>query len=257
MPDSPTGEIETVEAPTTDVPESESQPQEADQPQEETQESPESETGKNEVEDNPPKDNAAWAALRVENKRLKEAISTVDPEYLEKLRGANAQQDYNPQYQELNDDVEYSQVTKAVNSAQAEAIRANQRIAKLQAQLELQQDRQAEEAFPELKSDKVFQQIVAEKKLAARVLGHDRTTLEIAREVHNLLKRKEEQVVAQTTQTVKQQQVESRQAIADARGVTTNGRSSVADEEMRVRLRKGDTQALEDTARRIIGNLEF
>jgi len=257
MTDAKLGEEEKVEAPTEDNPEPESAKEEADQPQPEEQESPEAETGKN-AEGDKPKDNAAWAAMRKENKRLKEELEGIDPEYLERLRGATSPQEFQSQESpDLTEDADYSEVTKRVNWAQDQATRARQENAQLRAQLELQQDRQAEESYPELKTDKQFQQIVAEKKLAARVLGHGRTTTEIAREVKNLLSRRDEQVAAQTAESTKQQMNERQAATAEARGQTSGGVSTSTNEELRQRVRKGDMEAQNEVAKGLIADLEI
>lgn len=253
--DQQTGE-EMVAATTQEVPPSESQEQVVDQPQVQPQ-SPESETGTNE-ESEVPKDNAAWAAMRTENKRLKEAVSTIDPTYLESLRSATGYQPQMPQQvPQVTGDAEYGQVTSGVNWAASQAARANQQVQKLQQQLELQQDREAERAFPELKSDKVFQQIVAEKKLAARVLGHDRTTYEIADEVRSLLGRREEQVVAKTAQETTKQILQRQVISSEPRGQTTSGQSSQSSEDLRMRVRRGDSGAQTEVAKGIIADLEF
>lgn len=248
---------QTAEAPATDVPQSESAEQVVDQPQATVPESPESDTGKNEVGEIP-KDNAAWAQMRTENKRLKEALETVDPSYLESLRAANQPASYQaPQVDPINGDADYTQVTQRVNWTQDQAVRANQQVARLQQQIELQQDREAERAYPELRTDKVFQQIVAEKKLAARVLGHDRTTLEIADEVNRLLARREEQVVAKTAQETKQQIGERQVISSEPRGRTSGGQSALSNDDLRRKVRKGDTEAQTEVARGLIADLEF
>lgn len=257
MIDEKSGEEEVVEAPTEDIPESESSEEVADQPQPEEAESPETETGENEVDDKPPKDNAAWAAMRTENKRLKEAIKEVDPEYIEKLQSAFSQPQNYPQPQQVPEDAEYGQVTQGLNYAQQQAAQANQRISQLQAQLERQQDAQAEDAYPELRTNKVFQQLVAEKKLAARVLGNDRTTIEIAKEVKRLLDRTVEQTAVATEKAVKQQELEKRAAIAEGKGTSTSGKPKEDDESLKNRVRHGDMEAQSEVAKRIIGDLEF
>jgi len=260
--DEPTGVEEKVEAPTADSPESESPEEkpEADQPQEEPkeQESPESETGKNEEGEEAPKDNVAWAKMRKENKRLKKALESVDPEYLAKLKEATIPQSYKtPEPSYLPEDADYTQVTGTLNATQQEMMRLRQEVAEQRRQLELAQDKQAEEAYPSLKTDKVFQQMVAEKKLAARVLGQERTTLEIAREVNNLLSRREEQVAAKSAQEKEQEIAEKRQAIAEAKGVTSGGKSAVKDEKLRERVRKGDMEATTEVAKKLIANLDI
>lgn len=256
MTDEQTGEVsQAVVEPTTEVPASESTEEVVDQ-QQPTEQSTEPETV-NEVDDRPPKDNAAWAAMRAENKRLKEAVETVDPEYLEKLRGAVAPQEpYAPQFNPVTDDADYSEVTQRLNWTQQQALNAQQQLARMQQQLELQQDRQAEEAFPELKSDKEFQQLVAEKKLAARVLGREATTLEIARSVKKLLSRREEQVAVQTAQDTKQRIIEKQAAIAEGKGQSITNLSQ-DDESLRMRVRQGDQSAQEEVAKRLIADLEF
>lgn len=264
MTDQNKGEEKLAEAPAQDAPTSESQEQPVVQPEAQPQESPETETGKNEVGE-APKDNAAWAAKRVENKklkeeneRLKEALDSTDPKYLESLRGAVGPQEY-PQEQipQVSGDADYTQVTQGVNYANAQALRARQETAQLRNQLELQQDREAERAYPQLKTDKVFQQIVAEKKLAARVLGHDRTTIEIAEEVERLLNKHEEQVVAKASEETKAQILERQAISSEPKGQTTGGQSSTSNEDLRMRVRKGDQKAQEEVAKNIIADLEF
>lgn len=253
--DQNSGVEEQAEAPAQDIPESESPKEAEDQQRPEEQESPESETGKNEGSEEIPKDNAAWAAMRTENKRLKEVVDAVDPEYLEKLRSATTPQNYPSQeVREVPEDAEYGQVTQGLNYAQQQAAQANQRINQLQAQLERQQDAQAMEAYPELKTDRVFQQIVAEKKLAARVLGNDRTTMEIAREVKNLLDRKEKQTEVATEEKVKQQQIEKQAAMAEAKGNATGGSPKDNDEALKMRVRRGDSAAQTEVAKRLIAD---
>lgn len=263
MPDQKQGE-EPAEAPAQDAPPSESQEQPAVQPEAQPQESPETETGTNEVGE-APKENAAWAAKRVENKklkeeneRLKEALGSTDPKYLESLRGAVTPQEY-PQEQvpQVSGDADYNQVIQGVNYANAQAARARQENAKLQNQLELQQDREAERVYPEFKTDKVFQQIVAEKKLVARVLGHDRTTIEIAEEVARLLNKREEQVAIKASEETKAQILERQAISSEPKGQTTGGRPSADSEDLRMRVRKGDQKAQEEVAKNIIADLEF
>lgn len=257
MTDQPTGDGQTAEAPATDAPVSESQEEVVDQQPTQTQESPETDTGKNEVEDQPPKENAAWAAMRAENKRLKEAVG-VDPAYLNKLRSATSNEPvFAQRANPVNPDSDYEQVTNSLNWTQQQAVHANNEIANLKNQLEKQQDREAEDAYPELKTDPVFQQIVAEKKLAARVLGHDITTREIAGQVKKLLSRRESQVVAQTEAQTQQRMVAKQAAMAEPKGTTTGGSSTASSEELRQRVRKGDMSAATEVAKGLISDLEF
>lgn len=255
MTDEQPGEVsQAAVEPATEVPASESTEEVVDQQQPDEQ-STEKETV-NEVD--VPKDNAAWAAMRAENKRLKEAVADVDPEYLNMLRGAVGPQEYQqPQYTPVQDDADYTEVTSRLNWTQQQALQANHQIAKLQNQLELQQDRMAEEAYPELKTDKVFQQLVAEKKLAARVLGKDVTTSEIARGVKKLLDRREEQVAVQAAQSAKQEVIEKQAATAEARGQSSAGKPAEDDESLRIRVRKGDSDAQTQVAKGLIADLEF
>ena len=250
------GVQETAEAPAQDVPASTSAEEVVDQQQPTEQESTETETGKNEVDI--PKDNAAWAKMRVENARLKEVINQVDPEYLEKLQTALRPQEYpNQPVQQLPEDADYSQVTQELNQLKLQAARSQQENARMRNLIELQQDKQAEEAFPDLKTDKVFQQQVAEKKLVARVLGQEKTTLEIAREVDNLLRKRDEQTAVKVVQATKQQMVEAQAAMAEPQSTTSNGRSAVEDETLRHGMRKGDMNATTEVAKGLIADLEF
>lgn len=255
MIDEQTGEVsQAAVEPATEVPDSESPEEVVDQQQPDEQ-STETETV-NEVD--VPKDNAAWAALRVENKRLKEVVAEVDPEYLNMLRGAVRPQEYNqPEFNPVSDDTDYSEVTNRLNWTQQQAVQANQQISRLQNQLETQQDRMAEEAYPELKTDKEFQQIVAEKKLAARVLGRDVTTMEIARDVKKLLSRRDEQISVQAAQDARREVAEKQVATAEARGQSSAGKPMEDDESLRMRVRKGDSDAQTQVAKGLIADLEF
>jgi hypothetical protein len=131
------------------------------------------------------------------------------------------------------------------------------RVARLEQQLELQQDREAERAYPQLKTDKVFQQIVSEKKLAARVLGIDRTTSDIAEEVSKLLGQREEQIVAKTAQETKDQMLQRQAISSEPKGRTTGGQSGQSQEDLRQRVRRGDSGAEKEMAQSIIADLEF
>lgn len=256
MIDPNTGE-ETAEVPALAEPPAQSQDQAVDQQQDLTQETTEAETGQTQ-DGEIPKDNAAWAAMRHENKRLKEALDSADPAYLESLRGATSPQQYvQKQTPQVTGDAEYAQVTEGVNWASRQAAQANQEIANLRNQMELQQDREAERAYPELKADKVFQQIVAEKKLAARVLGHQRTTLEIADEVSRLLGRRDAQITAKTEEVTRQRIVERQALSSEPRGQTTSGRSYQSNEDLRQRVRRGDTAAETELARGLIADLDI
>lgn len=254
--DTTQGEI-TAEAPATDQPLSESQEPVNDQSPATPQESPETDTGKNEVGE-APKDNAAWAKMRTENKRLRETLNTVDPSYLASLHSAVAPQDFSQQQvTQVNGDADYTQVIAGVNTAAQTAAQAKQELSRLRQQLELQQDREAEREYPALKTDKGFQQLVAEKKLAARVLGHDRTTLEIAEEVDRLLTRREEQTIAKVTADTKEQILQRQAISSEPKGQTSGGRSTVSNEELRMRVRRGDAQAQQEVAKNLIANLDF
>jgi hypothetical protein len=247
-----------VEQPTQEGATSQSDEQVVDQPQSQEQLSPESETGTNEVSE-VPKDNAAWAAMRTENKRLKEAVSQVDPVYFESLRSATGPQaQYQPpQIQEVSGDAEYNQVIQGVNTANSQAARAMQELARLRTQYELQQDREAERAFPALKTDKAFQQIVSEKKLAARVLGHDRTTIEIAEEVERLFSRRDEQVAAKTVESTRKNDAQRQVISSEPRGQSTSGKQVAGSDELRSRVRRGDMGAQTEVAKNLIADLEF
>lgn len=261
MTDNQSGVQEQVVAPTQVDPATTSQPEVVDQQPNVTQ-TTETETVENEA--SVPKTNAAWAAQRVANKRLEEenarlheVVSSIDPEYLNRLREMNTPQV--PQFaaQPLAEDADYTQVTQGLNLTNQAIQRQNQELANLKYQIELAQDKQAEEAFPELKSDKDFQQIVAEKKLASRMAGLNKTTIEIARETKRLLERRDQRVSVQSAEQTKQQIIEKQVATAEPTGNTSGGNSAVDNEAFRSRVRRGDTQALEELGKNIIAGLEF
>lgn len=257
MSDTQLGEQE-VEQTTQASPEPEQQPNEV-APQEDVEKQPETETGNNEEIDAPPKDNKAWAALRVENKQLKKAVeeSGVDAEYLEQLRGINKPVEVQPQYKQITPDTDLDTVTQTINQAQHEAYQSRQEIARMRAQMEEREDLDAMQAYPRLKTDDVFQQIVAEKKLAARVLGRNRSTLEIAREVDKLLSRSEEQVALRAGEEAVARETAKRQASTEVQSNTSSGRSAYTNDELSLRARKGDRSAQVEKAKALIADLDF
>lgn len=228
------------------APASEDQTQESGQTQDQDQ-NPENVDSQqnitNEVDDESPKDNAAWAAMRVENKRLKEALTEtgVDPDYLDQINQANSTFETPYVGPQVTPDTDMDTVLSAVNQSHQAAQKAISEANRIRREME---DREAEREFPELRSDPVFQQMVAEKRLVSEVMGRKRPTLAIAREVAAVLRRREEQVGAQAQQQAKQQFAERQVAQAQPATTTSSGRSSVNDESLRQRIRKGDQGAL-------------
>ncbi len=86
-------QVESTEEATSEVEETQQDTVETDTTDQETSTD---ETNEETV----PKDNAAWAAMRAENKRLKESArsSEVDEAYLKELEGITGRQEYQPQY---------------------------------------------------------------------------------------------------------------------------------------------------------------
>lgn len=258
-----TGVQEVVEQTTQETtPVSEVVEQEIDQSQTQQPQHTESETvDQSNGEAEPPKDNAAWAAMRVENKRLKEALheTGVDAEYLQQLQGVlRPQATAQPQYRQISNDADIDTVTQTINNTQQTAYATRQEIAQLRYELREREDREAETAYPELKSDPLFQQIVAEKKLAAEITGRKRPTVEIAREVKNLLSRREEQVTAQAQEQTKAQMLAKQQATMEAKSSASNGQSSYDDESLKLRARRGDRAAQEQLVKdKLLVGLDF
>lgn len=251
--------VNEVEETTQASPEPEQQPSEV-APQEDAEKQVESgTTQKNEEINAPPKDNKAWAAMRVENKQLKKAVeeSGVDAEYLEQLRGITRTQEAQPRFSPVSPDTDLDTVTQSINDARHEAYQTRQEMSRMKAQMEEREDLDAMKAFPRLKTDDVFQQIVAEKKLAARVLGRNRSTLEIAREVDKFLSRSEEQVALRAGEEAVARETAKRQASTEAQSNTSSGRSAYTSDELSLRARKGDRSAQVEKAKALIADLDF
>lgn len=258
MSDSNTGVNEVVEQTTQDVAPT-TEAQEIDQSQVAQPVETETTAQSNE-EVQPPKDNAAWAAMRVENKKLKEALheTGVDAEYLERLKGVLQPQQVPQGYRAVTQDDDLGAVTQSINQAQQTAYITRQEIANLRNELREREDREAEAAYPELKSDPVFQQIVAEKKLAAEITGRKRPTAEIAREVRNLLSRRDQQVSAQAQEDAKASMLAKEQATREARTSPSNGQSSYDVDALKQRARRGDRAAQEQLVKdRLLGGMDF
>ena len=245
-----------------DNPMSEEPQTEPEEVQEEVQEPVETETTE-ETNDSPktPKDNAAWAAMRVENKKLKKALeqSGVDAEYLERLEQATSNQPaYSQQPQQVTEDDELPRVTGAINQTQQQVFQTHKELINLKNQIRESEDREAEMLYPDLKTDKVFQQLVSEKRLASEVFGKHRRTAEICAEVNKLLSRRDDQVKAQTRQETEKQMLEKQRVTAETHSISSDGHSSATDEELRTRVRKGDQEAVTELVKKkLLGGMDF
>lgn len=263
MSDTQKGE-EVVEETTQANPEPEPTQEEVATPQ--AKEKPaESETAEEtqsneEVEDSTPKDNKAWAAMRVENKKLKEQLEEtgVDAEYLEQLKNVTRGQDVKgPNPQAITEDTEYGTAIQGINEARQLAYQTRQELAQLKRERLEAEDREAENAYPGLKSDQLFQQMVAEKRLASEVMGRHRPTIEIAREVDKILSRRGQQVQAQATEEAERRQAEKQTATAQPQTSTSQGNSGYDSDSVRKGVRKGDRTAQTEMAKGIIADLDF
>ena len=206
-----------------------------------------------------PKANAAWAAMRTENKQLRQLAEAVtqDQEYFQRLHDANRYIPQPRQPMQVTEDAEYPQTVQAINQANQIATQAQQELYQLRQQLRERDDREAERMYPELKTDVLFQQLVAEKKLTSEVLGRPRQTIEIAEEVRKILGKRELEISAKVEQETKQKVIEKQIATAEARTTTTSGAPSTDDEELRFKVRKGDRNAQIERAKRLIADLDF
>lgn len=251
---------EQVVEQTTQVAPTEQIEQEVATPVQEDQQ-PETETGNNEViEDAAPKDNKAWAAMRVENKKLKEALEEtgVDAEYLEQLKAVTRGQDVRiPLPQQITEDTDYGTAIQGINEARQLSYQTRQELAQLRAERREAEDREAENAFPSLRTDKVFQSIVAEKRLAAEIMGRRRPTIEIAREVDAILNRRAQQIQAQASEEAGAREAAKHVATREPQTTTTQGVSSYHNEDARNRVRKGDRAAQVEMAKGLIADLDF
>lgn len=257
MNDQEMGE-EVVEQTTQANPEAEAEVQEPGQVEEEAQ-TVETETTQNNEAEEPPKENAAWAKMRVENKQLKQIAEAVthDSEYFKKLQEANQYQPYVPDIQPITEEADYGQTINAVNQAQRIAQQANYQLAQMRQEILKQQEREAYQRFPELKTDQVFNQLVAERKLVATQLGQPMTTVEAAEMVKGDLERYAKQYSAKAEEQTKQRMAEKKIAIAEPKSTTTAGASSTADDELSYRARRGDRTAQVEKAKRLLEGLDF
>jgi hypothetical protein len=244
-------ENEAVEE-TVDQPQSEPETQETENQEPESAQSAEDTDTQLTNNDDVPDKNAAWAAMRAENKRLKDALeeSGVDEQYLADLRGLSR---HTPDYQptQVTPDDDYDKVTGTINQTNQVAASAYREVNQLKNTLREMEDRQAEMEYPELRTDPHFQQMVAERRLAMEIAGKRVATADIAKSVKRQLDLYREQISAQTREQVKQRQTEKQQAIAQPQTQSTQGKSSMTDEELRMRVRRGDEAAEIEMARRI------
>jgi hypothetical protein len=203
--------------------------------------------------DTQPKDNAEWAKRRIENKRLKEAVnrSEVDQTYLDKLLGVTSPDVYSNQSQQVKftEDTDLDTVNKTVNYALAEAASAKAEANRNRRETE---DMIAEQAYPELKSDPLFQQLVAEKRLSSEVLGHRRRTIDICREVDTLLSQRDQRAAAQAEVKTQQRMVNKQTATAEVNTSSSQGRSTFNQNELRQRIHRGDRDALSESIKNTI-----
>lgn len=241
-------EQEVVEQTTQDIPESETQPSETETEALETVEESEEPN-----EEQAPKANAAWAAMRLENKRLKEraAQPQVDDQYLQEL---NQMTGAAPQYQDqqITEETDLSQVSQSLNQAQRTAYDASQRVRQLELTLE---EQEMFNSFPHAKEDKLFQQLVAEKKLVSRVMGREKRYVDIAREVDSLIRKDRDQAAEVARQTEKQLNIERQAATTQTPSYSSAGNSGNDTDDLRLRARRGDRTAQEELAKRKLGDL--
>jgi hypothetical protein len=192
-------------------------------------------------EDTAPKDNKAWAAMRAELKRLKEAEahSNVDADYLRELETLTGREQYQPPRIDPQQYEEMDETQRQILEAREEARRARLEVNNFRRESE---DRLAEERFPELKTDPLFKQLVAEKRLVSEVMQKGKTTLQIATEVSNLLGKQRQQSELVAEESVRQQQAQKAVATSEGATAPSGGRSTFNDEETRQRIARGDQQ---------------
>lgn len=255
---------EVVEQPTQE----EAPATEAEQPETEAQESS-SEQDENINNQEAPKENAAWAEMRVkakkaseleaENQKLKSALeeSGIDAEYLEQLNQLtqNQNQDYKPAETNLTPDTDLEQVTGTINQTAQTTQALYQEVQKLKQQRREQEDREAITQFPELAKDANFQAMVAEKRLANEVMGRHVPTAELARQVKKQLDYYRAQAQAQTQQETQQRTQQKQQATAQPQTTTSSGQSTATNEELAHRVRKGDANAITERNKALLGDL--
>jgi hypothetical protein len=194
--------------------------------------------------------------MRAENKRLKEALdsSGVDAQYLEELRSVTQT---SPEYQpkDVTPDDDYDQVTGAVNQTSRVAATAYREVNNLKNTIREMEDRQAALEYPELNTDPMFQQRVAERRYILEVMGKKKTTSDIAREVKKELDYYRSTASAQTQEQAQQRQQEKQQAIAQPSTQSTGGRSTLTNDELRLQVRRGSEAAGIKLAESITGDL--
>lgn len=244
-------EQQEVEQTNLDNPESEQQPTET-----ETVAQDQVTEGEETNEEQAPKDNAAWAKMRVENKRLKEQVSQVAPDdgYLQELNQMAGAAPYQYQEQQITENTDISQVSQSLNQAQRIALEASQRVRQLEISLE---EQEMFNSYPHAREDKLFQQLVAEKKLVSRFMGKEKRYVDIAREVDGLIRRDRDMAAEQARQSEKQIQVEKAAATTQTPSYTTAGNNSDDMEDLRSRSRRGDRGAMEERLKRKLGDISF
>lgn len=239
-----------VEQTTQDIPESETQPSETETEANEAQALEETN------EEQAPKENAAWARLRVENKQLKEKVAQQDvsDDYLQELNQMAGASPYAYQEQQITPETDLTQVSTSLNQAQKMALEASQRVRNLEIQLE-EQEMFAQ--YPHAKEDKLFQQLVAEKKLVSRFMGKERRYSDIAREVDAIIRKDRDQAAEQARQSEKQMQVEKMAATTQTPSYSSNGNTGDDRETLRMRARRGDQSAQVELTKRLLGDISF
>lgn len=259
MTDQEMGEKEveqtTQESPTLEAEETQLEDQQQPVEAETTAEDQETDTEETNDEQ-PPKENAAWAKMRVENKQLKQQVQQqpqIDEGYLQDLQGFTNQANTYHQDLQFSENTGIDEVTQAINAANRAAKESSARVRQLEIQLE---EQEMFNSFPHFKQDKLAQQLIAEKKLAASFTGRERRYVDIAREVDSLLRKNREQVEAETRETEQKKFVQKQAATTQTQGTTTGGGQQTDLEDLRMRARRGDRHAQEEILKRKV-NLSF
>lgn len=203
------------------------------------------------------KDHHAFAEMRVKNKQLEEELARykgqdnmVDEESiaLEELRNPRFQGPQNG----FTPDMPAEEALNRMSQAERIALEANKKVGAMQTQLE---NERLYSKFPELNPQhedhkkpetKAFEQLLAGQWLIARMSGKPVDLVKLAGEVKKVLTGAGQAGAEQATQEAVQNLTRKENATLEAKGNSVTIPRSQNDEERRMRIRRGDQQALQD-----------
>lgn len=231
-------------------------PSQEQQPEPDVAEEPKQPVVEGDENVEPPKDNAAWAAMRVKQKDLQDRLKAYEqpaepqeeePEQTDPLLQELLEWTPGSQYPTSQIDPN-DPMAEHIKAAQASAQQARQEVAAMKAEME---KLQAVEQFPALKTDKIFRQSVEDRLLSltlrAQQEGKARPTMaQVAKKIDAEFSQYRSSAQTQARSEAEQTLQTKQAATLSQTGSSGVSRPQTDNTQQQRRINKGDETALVD-----------